>query len=112
MLVRWTVPFLVGIIIFLIIGWFTGNGKKYGGKITKDDERSQFIKQKAIVHSWTFMLILLVMNSIFDFFNLTNSGLLKNTRFDHPTLFYLIILIGSYFAYYLIYRIRLSSNEK
>lgn len=112
MLVRWIVPFLVAIIIFLFIGWFTGKGEEYGGKRTKDDERSQSIKQRAIVRSWTFMLMILVLGEIFDLFNITKEGLLKEARFDHPTLFYLIILIGSYFVYYFIYRIRLSSNEK
>ena len=107
MLVRWIVPFFVGLIIFLIIGWFTGK-KEYGAK---DDERSQLIKQKAIVGSWTFLIMVFVINIIFDFFDL-RTGPVNNVPFNHPELLYLLLLVGSYFIYYWIYSRRLSSNEK
>ncbi|WP_231378686.1 hypothetical protein [Virgibacillus sp. CM-4] len=105
-IIRWIVPLFVALVIFLIIGWFTGN-KEYGAK---DDERSQLIKQRAIVGSWIFLLIMLVINIIFNFFGL-RTGLLKGAPFNHPEIFYLIILVVSYFIYYRIYSRRLSSNE-
>ncbi|MGP4078197.1 hypothetical protein [Halobacillus sp. K22] len=110
LLTGWAVSILVGVIIFLIIGRFTGN-EEYGGINKSDDERSQLIKQKAIVGSWTFLFIVFVINIIFRFFNL-NTGLLKNAPFNHPELFYLLLLIGSYFVYYIIYSRRLSGNAK
>lgn len=112
LLVKLIVPFLLGLIAFFIPALFTGN-KEYGGVDTKDDERSRLIKHKAIAGSWIFMLILFIFSTTFDFFNL-NDGPLANFQFasDHPSLFYLILLIASYFVYYLIYSRRLSSNEK
>ncbi|MGP4070341.1 hypothetical protein ACTWP7_17195 [Halobacillus sp. B29] len=76
-----------------------------------DDERSQYIKQKAIVGSWSFLLIVFFINIVFSVFDL-RSGFLKNDPFNHPELFYLLILIGSYFVYYLIYSRRVSGNAK
>ncbi|TFJ93129.1 hypothetical protein [Lentibacillus salicampi] len=110
MLVNWIVPFLVGIAIFFIIGWFTGSDE-YGGIKTKDDERSQFIKQKAIVSSWILLLVFFVINFIFDLFDLNNEHLAM-IQFQYPELFYLLFSVGSYFVYYWIYNRRMSSNEK
>lgn len=112
MLVKLVVPFLLGLIAFFIPAWFTGS-KEYGGVETKDDERSQLIKHKAIAGSWTFMLILFVFSVTFNFFDISK-GPLKNIPFayDHPSLVYLILLVGSYFVYYWIYSKRLSGNEK
>lgn len=94
-----------GFIVFLIVGWFTGN-KEYGGVETNDDERAQLIKQKSIVNSWILLLIMLIFNVIHDFIG---SGSLT---FKHLPLFYLFLLVGSYFVYYWIYSRRLSGNEK
>lgn len=110
MLIKIVVPFLVGIIIFFVIGWMTGTDE-YGGVKTKDDERSQFIKQKAIVSSWLLLLMFLVINFVFDFFNL-NDERLAMVEFKYPELFYLLLAIVSYFVYYWIYNRRMSSNEK
>lgn len=107
MLTKFLVPFLAGLIMFFIIGWTTGN-KDYGGVETKDDERSQLIKQKAIVSSWILVLLFLFINFIFDFFNLNRSV----SNFKYPELFYLILLVGSYFVYYWIYKRKMSSNGK
>ncbi|MFC0090218.1 hypothetical protein ACFFJI_04915 [Allobacillus sp. GCM10007491] len=103
--IEWVVIFLVGLILFWVIGWLTGD-KTYGAK---DDERSELIKHKAIVGSWTFIFAVFIINIIFDFFNL-RTGPLKS--FGQPELFYLIVLIGSYIVFYIINRRRLSSNEK
>src|SRR5690625_2561848 len=102
----------MGLIAFFIPALFTGN-KEYGGVNTKDDERSRLIKHKAIDGILLFMLILVIFSNAFDFFNLSN-GALENFHFDtdHLSLFYLIILVCSYFVYYIIYSKQLSSNEK
>ncbi len=94
----------------MIIGWFTGN-EEYGGVNKNDDERSQLIKQKAIVGSWTFLLIVFVVNIIFNFLDL-RKGPIKNAPFNHPELFYLLLLVCSYFVYYWIYSRRMSENGK
>jgi len=104
---RWLVIIVTTLFLFYIIGWFSGS-KNYGAK---DDERSQWIKQKSMGRSWVFMLAVFVLNIIFDFFDL-RTGPLKNAPFNHPELFYLIVLIGSYLVYYFIFSKRLSSNEK
>lgn len=107
MLIGAIVPLLVGLIMFFIIGWTTGN-KEYGGVETKDDERSQLIKQKAIVSSWVLLLMFLFINFLFDFFNINQVA----PKLEYPELFYLLLLVGSYFVYYWIYNRRLSTNEK
>lgn len=108
MLVRWVFALLVGLIIFFIIGRFTGT-EEYGGINTKDDERSRFIKQKAIVSSWVLLLMLLFVSFVFDFFNLNQRGI---KQMEYPELLYLLVLVVSYFVYYWIYSRRLSSNGK
>lgn len=110
MLIRWIVILVAVLIMFFVIGWFTGN-KGYGGSSKNDDERSQLIKRKSIVGSWTFLLAVFFINIIFDFFDL-RTGMLKNAPFNHPELFYLLILVGSYFVYYFIYSRRKSGNKK
>lgn len=109
-LIRAVVPLLVGLIIFIIIGWVTGTDE-YGGVKTKDDERSQLIKQKAIVSSWLLLLMFFVINFVFDLFNL-NDERLALILFVYPELLYLLIAVISYFVYYWIYSRRMSSNEK
>lgn len=93
--------------MFFIIGWATGN-EEYGGVGSKADERSQLIKQKAIVSSWVLLLGFLFVNFIFDFFNLNRVEL----ELKYPELFYLLLVVGSYFIYCWFYNRRLSSNEK
>ncbi|WP_229194004.1 hypothetical protein [Bacillus cereus] len=110
LLVKWIIPFLVGLIIFFIIGWVTGTDE-YGGVKTKDDERSQLIKQKAIVSSWLLLLGFFVINFIFDFFHL-NDERLALVQFKYPELLYLLIAILSYFVYYWMYSRRMSVHEK
>lgn len=108
LLVRWVISLLVGLIIFFIIGWSTGT-EEHGGVNTKDDERSRFIKQKAIVSSWVLLLMLLFVNFVFDFFNINQRGI---TQMEYPELLYLLVLVFSYFIYYWIYNSRLSGNGK
>ncbi len=110
MLIKAVVPFLIGLIIFFIIGWVTGTNE-YGGVETKDDERSQLIKQKAIVSSWLLLLMFLIISFVFDFFNL-NDERLALVPFVYPELLYLLIAVISYFVYYWIYSRRMSSHEK
>ncbi|MCM3737805.1 hypothetical protein M3215_18940 [Bacillus cytotoxicus] len=110
MLVKWVIPFLVGLIIFFIIGWVTGTDE-YSGVKTKDDERSQLIKQKAIVSSWLLLLGFFVINFIFDFLHL-NDERLALVQFKYPELLYLLIAMLSYFVYYWMYSRRMSVHEK
>ena len=110
MLVKLVIPFLVGLVIFFIIGWVTGTDE-YGGVKTKDDERSQLIKQKAIVSSWLLLLGFFVINVIFHFFHL-NDERLALVQFKYPELLYLLIAMLSYFVYYWMYSRRMSAHEK
>jgi|SRR5699024_4793556 len=107
MLTKIIIPFLVGLTLVFIVGWATGDDA-YSGVKTNDDERSQFIKQKAIVSSWVLLLMFLFINFVFNLFNINR--VIPN--FSYPELFYLLLLFGSYFVYYWIYNRRLSSHEK
>lgn len=108
MLIDIIIGLLLGGVAFFIPAWFTGNAE-HGGIESKDDERAQFIKSKAITGSWIFMLIFFIFMSISGFF-----GLSINIPFvyEHQSLFYLTLLIISYFVYYLIYSRRLSGDAK
>ncbi|SMH28884.1 hypothetical protein SAMN04488700_0996 [Carnobacterium iners] len=110
MLIRWIVTFAVGLIMFFVIGWLTGNNE-YGVTSKKDDERSQLIKHKAIVSSWLLLIMFFIINFVFNFFNL-NDERLAMVEFNYPELFYLLIAIVSYFIYYWIYSRKMSSYEK
>ena len=110
MIIRYIILVLVGICLFFIIGWLTGS-KEYGGAKTRDDERSQYIKQKAIVNSWIFTIIFLIINFAFDVLNLRKEPLFDETVV-YPELFYVLIAITVYFVYYWKYRKRMSSHEK
>ena len=106
MLTNYFVIVLLAIILFPVVGWITGRDE-YAGS-SKDDERSRFIKQKAIVSSWIVVFGFLFINFIFDFFNLHK----LQSQLEYPDLVYLLILVASYFIYYLIYNRQFSSNEK
>lgn len=108
--IKWIVTVAVGVIMFFINGWLTGNNK-YGITSKKDDERSQLIKHKTIVSSWLLLMIFFIINFIFNFFNLDNDRLAM-VEFNYPELFYLLIAIVSYFIYYWIYSRKMSSYEK
>lgn len=110
-MLHWIIALLCGIVLFLVIGWFTGDSDEFGGVDTKDDERSKMIKQKAIVSSWVLLLIILITGFVFDFFNL-NDPRLANIELAYPELLYLLVAVSSYFIYYWIYSRRLSSHEK
>ncbi|HLR72243.1 MAG TPA: hypothetical protein VK085_12550 [Pseudogracilibacillus sp.] len=107
MLIQIIVPFLAGSIIFFIVGWITGD-EAYGGVKTKDDERSQFIKQKAIVSSWVLLLMFLLINFVFGLFKIKR----VTPNMAYPELFYLLLFLGGYFVYYWIDNKRWSGNEK
>lgn len=106
MLLGWILTPFVSLILFVLIGWMTGD-KAYGAK---DDERAYNIKQKSIVGSWLLLLILFVVNFIFNFFNLRPEQL--NARpLPYPELFYLTIAIIGYLVYYWIYSKKMSSSK-
>ncbi|MGB7459342.1 MAG: hypothetical protein WA887_00510 [Carnobacterium jeotgali] len=110
MFIRWIVTLAVGVIMFFINGWLTGNNE-YGITSKKNDERSQLIKHKAIVSSWLLLMMFFIIDFIFNFFNLDNNRLAM-VEFNYPELFYLLIAIVSYFIYYWIYSRKMSSHEK
>lgn len=96
----WLVGLTLGILLFFILGWVTGS-EEWGYK-TNDDERKKYIKQKSIVNSWVILLTLLLINFIFDVFNLRDERL-DNVPFVYPELLYLIIAVISYFVFYVIH---------
>ena len=110
MLIRWIVAFAVGLILFFVIGRLTGDND-YGVTSKKDDERSQFIKHKAIVSSWLLLIIFFIINFVFNFFNLNNERLAM-VGSNYPELFYLLIAIASYYIYYWIYSRKMINYEK
>lgn len=110
MFIRWIVTLAVGVIMFFINGWLTGNNE-YGITSKKNDERSQLIKHKAIVSSWLLLMMFFIIDFIFNFFNLDNNRLAM-VEFNYPELFYLLIAIVSYYIYYWIYSRKMSSHEK
>ena len=110
MFIRWIVTLAVGVIMFFINGWLTGNNE-YGITSKKNDERSQLIKHKAIVSSWLLLMMFFIIDFIFNFSNLDNNRLAM-VEFNYPELFYLLIAIVIYFIYYWIYSRKMSSHEK
>ena len=73
-----------------------------------DDERKKVIKQKSIVQSWTTIFLFLLTNFLFDLFNLQDESLSDSTFFI-PELFYLIILVVSYFIFLIINNKKMSA---
>lgn len=106
-MLKWIVSILVGFLLFWVIGFLTGE-KEYG---SRDDERSKYMKQKAIVRSWLLLIVFLFINFVFDVFQLKDERLVFLT-FKYPELLYLLIAIVSYFVYYWIYIHRMSGREK
>ncbi|MBU8790547.1 hypothetical protein [Oceanobacillus caeni] len=91
---------LIILLVYIsIIGYFTGSKDYFLGP--NDDERKKVIKQKSVVQSWSTILLFLLTNFLFDLFNLHDERL-SEAPFVFPELFYLIILILSYFIFLLI----------
>lgn len=97
---------VVPLVFIIIIGYFTGSKEFIVGP--NDDERKKLIKQKSIVQSWATILLFLLTNFLFDFFNLYDERL-SDTTFVFPELFYLIILIVSYFIFLVINNKKMSA---
>ncbi|NGP45575.1 hypothetical protein G4V62_11655 [Bacillaceae bacterium SIJ1] len=90
---------IIPIIWMVIVGWFTGNkGLLFKSYQPDDDERKQLIKQKAIVQSWSTLLLVLLLNTVLKLLNIgtTMEGQI------YPELFYVVILLGSYVVFYLV----------
>ena len=103
--------FFISIVIILvfigIIGYFTGNKESFGVG-PNNDERKKFIKQKSIVQSWATILLFLLTNFLWDFFNLYDERLF-DTTIVYPELLYLSILIISYFIFLIINNKKMSA---
>ncbi|MCP3028521.1 hypothetical protein [Halobacillus sp. A5] len=87
---------IIPIIWLVVVGWFTGK-KDYIFK-RNDDKNKQRIKQKAVVQSWAVLLLFLLTNFLFDVFNLGDPRL--NGEALYPELFYLVVVVLSYFFFY------------
>ncbi|MEH7239576.1 hypothetical protein [Bacillus sp. JJ1562] len=97
---------IVPLIFIIIIGYFTGSKEFILGP--NDDERKKLIKQKSIVQSWATIFLFLLTNFLFDLFNLQDERL-SDINFVFPELFYLIILVVSYFIYLVINNKKMSA---
>ncbi|MFS0824738.1 hypothetical protein [Bacillus sp. 1P02SD] len=97
---------IVPLIFIIIIGYFTGSKEFILGP--NDDERKKLIKQKSIVQSWATIFLFLLTNFLFDLFNLQDERL-SEINFVFPELFYLIILVVSYFIYLVINNKKMSA---
>lgn len=97
---------VVPLVFIIIIGYFTGSKEFIVGP--NDDERKKLIKQKSIVQSWATILLFLLTNFLYDLFNLYDERL-SDTTFVFPELFYLIILIVSYFIFLVINNKKMSA---
>ncbi|ALC83716.1 MULTISPECIES: hypothetical protein [Bacillus] len=91
--------FLIPLLSIAITAWCTGS-KEYGFG-PNDDERKQKIKQKSVVQSWSALVLFFITNFLIDLFHLRDERL-QDIPFLYPELLYLIILITSYFLFYII----------
>lgn len=97
---------VVPLVFIIIIGYFTGSKEFILGP--NDDERKKLIKQKSIVQSWATIFLFLLANFLFDLFNLQDERL-SDIPFAFPELFYLIILVMSYFIFLVINNKKMSA---
>lgn len=98
---------VVPILWMAIVGFFTGNKDYFLG--SNDDERKRSIKQKSVVQSWSTVLLFLLTNFLYDYFNLFDERL-ADVAVVYPELLYLIILVVSYFIFYVINNRKMSAN--
>ncbi|SFL99379.1 hypothetical protein SAMN04487943_10682 [Gracilibacillus orientalis] len=97
---------IVPLVFIAFIGYFTGSKEFILGP--NDDERKKSIKQKSIVQSWATIFLFLLTNFLFDLFNLQDERL-SDIPFVFPELFYLIILVVSYFIFLVINNKKISA---
>lgn len=88
---------VVPIIWLVVIGWLSGS-KEFIFK-PKEDERKEWIKQKAVVQSWATVILFLLSNFLFDFFEVGDPRL-EGMKTQYPELFYLVVLLLSYYIFY------------
>ncbi|ASF40676.1 hypothetical protein CEH05_16555 [Halobacillus halophilus] len=89
---------VVPFIWLAVVGWLSGS-KDFIFK-PKEDERKEWIKQKAVVQSWATLILFLLSNFLFDFFNVGDPRL-EGFKMQYPELFYLAILLVSYIIFYI-----------
>lgn len=94
---------IVPLVFIVIVSYFTGSKD-----LPNDDERKKIIKQKSIVQSWMTILLFLLTNFFYDLFNLYDERI-SDSSFVFPELFYLIILVVSYFIFLLINNRKMSA---
>lgn len=91
---KFIISLLIVLIFIVFIGFSKGSKEYIIGP--NNDERKKVIKQKSIVQSWSTLFLFLLSNFLYDLFNLTDSRL---PGFAFPELFYLGVLVISYFVY-------------
>lgn len=97
---------IVPLVFIVIVSYFTWSKDFIIGP--NDDERKKVIKQKSIVQSWMTILLFLLTNFFYDLFNLYDERI-SDSSFVFPELFYLIILVVSYFIFLLINNRKMSA---
>jgi hypothetical protein len=95
-----------GLLWMPIISWLTGSSAYIQ---VNDDERKRQIKQKAIVQSWSMLILFFLTNFFIDLFHLGDKRL-NNVPLVFPELLYLLVAIASYFIFYIINNRKMSAN--
>ncbi|WP_270181173.1 hypothetical protein [Alkalihalobacillus sp. CinArs1] len=87
---------IVVVIWIFLAGFLTGKRDYPFGK--SDDERKREIKKRSITQSWLTVLLFLVINVLYGFFNIRGGATeLSNTSLE---LFYIGIAVLSYMMFY------------
>lgn len=97
---------IIPLLFMMIVGYFTGSKDYFLGP--NADERQKSIKHKSVVQSWSTVLLFLLTNFIFDFLNLDDERL-ADVPFVYPELFYLMILVVSYFVFLVVNNRKMSA---
>ncbi|MFQ3545017.1 hypothetical protein Q7A53_13120 [Halobacillus rhizosphaerae] len=90
---------IVPIVWLVIVGWLSGS-KEFIFK-PKEDERKEWIKQRAVIQSWATLILFMLSNFLFDYFNVGDPRL-DGIKTQYPELFYLAVLLLSYCVFYII----------
>ncbi|WHY77299.1 hypothetical protein QNH20_25040 [Neobacillus sp. WH10] len=104
---KWIFYLIIPILWLFVVSWFTGS-KDYVFQ-TNDDERKQKIKQKAIVQSWTTLILFFITNFLLNFFHL-NDKRLDNVPLVYPEVDYFLVAVVSYFIFFIINNRKMSAN--
>ncbi|WP_208559725.1 hypothetical protein [Marinilactibacillus kalidii] len=105
MILRTLIPIFLSIILFLPISWLTERSI-FGSK--ENTFQSLSVKQKAMINSWTILLLFLLVNTLFEVFHLYQSAFTDT----YASFFYLLVLLVSYVLSHFFYRSKGSANTQ